>query len=40
VLVDPNEDATFVKSMIADVREAARSFGREIEVFYRCASRL
>src|SRR5580704_4587006 len=34
VLVDPNEDATVVKSMIADVREAASSIGREIEVFY------
>jgi hypothetical protein len=27
----PNEDATVVKSMIADVRGAARSIGREIE---------
>jgi putative tryptophan/tyrosine transport system substrate-binding protein len=34
VLVDPNDDATIVKSMIADVRGAARSIGREIEVFY------
>jgi putative tryptophan/tyrosine transport system substrate-binding protein len=34
VLVDPNDDATVVKSMIADVRGAARSIGREIEVFY------
>jgi hypothetical protein len=40
VLVDPNDDATVVKSMIADVRGAARSIGREIEVFYRCAARL
>jgi putative ABC transport system substrate-binding protein len=40
VLVDPNDDATVVKSMIADVRGAARSIGREIEVFYRCATRL
>jgi hypothetical protein len=34
VLVDRNDDATVVKSMIADVRGAARSIGREIEVFY------
>jgi putative tryptophan/tyrosine transport system substrate-binding protein len=34
VLVDPNEDATVVKSMVADVREAAIPFGRGIEVFY------
>jgi hypothetical protein len=34
VLVDPNDDATIIKSMIADVRGAARSIGREIEVFY------
>jgi putative ABC transport system substrate-binding protein len=34
VLVDPNDDATVIKSMIADVRGAARSIGREIEVFY------
>jgi putative ABC transport system substrate-binding protein len=34
VLVDPNDDATVVKSMIADVRGAARSIGRETEVFY------
>jgi putative ABC transport system substrate-binding protein len=34
VLVDPNDDATVVKSIIADVRGAARSIGREIEVFY------
>jgi putative tryptophan/tyrosine transport system substrate-binding protein len=34
VLVDPNDDATVVKSMIADVREAAIPIGRGIEVFY------
>jgi putative ABC transport system substrate-binding protein len=34
VLVDPNDDATIVKSMIADVRGAAIAIGREIEVFY------
>jgi putative ABC transport system substrate-binding protein len=34
VLVDPNDDATVNKSMIADVRGAALSIGREIEVFY------
>jgi len=34
VLVDPNDDATVVKSMIADVRAAAIPIGREIEVFY------
>jgi putative tryptophan/tyrosine transport system substrate-binding protein len=34
VLVDPNDDATVVKSMIADVRGAAISMGRDIEVFY------
>jgi putative tryptophan/tyrosine transport system substrate-binding protein len=34
VLVDPNDDATVVKSMIADVRGAAIPIGREIEVFY------
>jgi putative ABC transport system substrate-binding protein len=34
VLVDPNDDATVIKSMIADVGGAARSIGREIEVFY------
>jgi len=34
VLVDPNDDAMVVKSMIADVRGAAIAIGREIEVFY------
>jgi putative ABC transport system substrate-binding protein len=34
VLVDPNDDANVIKSMIADVRGAALSIGREIEVFY------
>src|SRR5579859_3746641 len=34
VLVDPNEDATVVRSMIADVRGAAIPIGRGIEVFY------
>jgi len=34
VLVDPNDDAIAVKSTIADVRGAAISIGREIEVFY------
>jgi ABC-type uncharacterized transport system substrate-binding protein len=34
VLVDPNDHATVVKSMIADVRAAAIPIGREIEVFY------
>jgi putative ABC transport system substrate-binding protein len=34
VLVDPSEDATVVNSMIADVRGAAISMGRDIEVFY------
>jgi putative tryptophan/tyrosine transport system substrate-binding protein len=34
VLVDPNDDATVVKSTIADVRGAAIPIGREIEVFY------
>src|SRR5271168_94469 len=34
VLVDPNDDTTVVKSMIADVRGAAIAIGREIEVFY------
>jgi hypothetical protein len=34
VLVDPNDDAAVIKSMIADVRGAARSIGREIDVFY------
>jgi putative ABC transport system substrate-binding protein len=34
VLVDPNDDATVVKSMIADVRGAAVPIGREIELFY------
>ncbi len=34
VLVDPNDDATVVRSMIADVRGAAISIGLEIEVFY------
>jgi putative tryptophan/tyrosine transport system substrate-binding protein len=34
VLVDPNDDATVVKSMIADVRGAAIPIGGEIEVFH------
>ena len=34
VLVDPNDDAIVVKSMIADVRGAAIAIGREMEVFY------
>jgi putative tryptophan/tyrosine transport system substrate-binding protein len=34
MLVDPNDDATVIKPMIADVRGAARSIAREIEVFY------
>jgi putative tryptophan/tyrosine transport system substrate-binding protein len=34
MLVDPNDDATAVKSMIADVRGAAIPIGRGIEVFY------
>jgi putative tryptophan/tyrosine transport system substrate-binding protein len=34
VLVDPNDDAMVVKSMIADVRGAAIAIGQEIEVFY------
>jgi putative ABC transport system substrate-binding protein len=34
VLVDPNDDAIVVKSMIADVRRAAIAIGRDIEVFY------
>jgi len=34
VLVDPNDDPTVVKSMIADVRGAAIPIGREIDVFY------
>ena len=34
VLVDPNDDATVLKSMIADVREAAIAIGRGIEVFH------
>jgi putative tryptophan/tyrosine transport system substrate-binding protein len=34
MLVDPNENATVVKSMIADVRGAAIPSGREIMVFY------
>jgi putative tryptophan/tyrosine transport system substrate-binding protein len=34
VLVDPNEDATVVRSMIADVQGAAIPIGRGIEVFY------
>jgi putative tryptophan/tyrosine transport system substrate-binding protein len=33
VLVDPNDDATVVKSMIADVQGAAIPIGRSIEVF-------
>jgi putative tryptophan/tyrosine transport system substrate-binding protein len=34
VLVDPNEDATVVKSTIADVRGAAIPIGLGVEVFY------
>ncbi len=34
VLVDPNDDAMVVKSMISDVRGAAIAIGRDIEVFY------
>jgi len=34
MLVDPNENATVVKSMIADVQGAAIPIGREIAVFY------
>jgi putative ABC transport system substrate-binding protein len=34
VLVDPNDDATAVRSMIADVRGAAIPIGRGIDVFY------
>jgi putative tryptophan/tyrosine transport system substrate-binding protein len=34
VLVDPNDDATFINSMVADLRGAAIAIGREIEVFY------
>src|SRR5580704_15508505 len=34
VLVDPNDNATVVKSMISDVRRAAIPIGRGIEVFY------
>src|SRR5580700_4016537 len=34
MLVDPNDDTTVVRSMIADVREAAIPIGRGIEVFY------
>ena len=34
VLVDPNDDATVVKSMIADMRGAAIPIGLGIEVFY------
>jgi putative ABC transport system substrate-binding protein len=34
VLVDPTDDATVVKSMVADVRGAAIPIGREIEIFY------
>jgi putative ABC transport system substrate-binding protein len=34
MLVDPNDDPTVVKSMIADVRGAAIPIGRGIEVFY------
>jgi len=36
VLVDPNDDATVVKSTIADVRGAASAIGQGIEVFYAC----
>src|SRR5271169_5309111 len=34
VLADPNDDATVVKSIIADMRGAAIPIGRKIEVFY------
>jgi ABC-type uncharacterized transport system substrate-binding protein len=34
LLVDPNEEATVVKSVIADLRGAAIPIGRDIEVFY------
>jgi putative tryptophan/tyrosine transport system substrate-binding protein len=34
VLVDPNDNATVIKSMIADVRGAAAPIGWEIEVVY------
>ena len=34
VLVDPNDDAIFIKSMVADLRGAAIVIGREIGVFY------
>jgi putative ABC transport system substrate-binding protein len=34
VLVDLNDDAIFIKSMVADLRGAAIAIGREIEVFY------
>jgi len=34
MLVDPNENATVVKSMIADAQGAAIPIGREIAVFY------
>jgi putative tryptophan/tyrosine transport system substrate-binding protein len=34
VLIDPNDDATDSKSMLADVRGAAIPIGRDIEVFY------
>jgi putative ABC transport system substrate-binding protein len=34
VLVDPNDDATVIKSMIADVRGAATPIGWKIEVVY------
>jgi putative ABC transport system substrate-binding protein len=34
LLVDPNDDAIVIKSMIADVRGAAIAMGRQIEVFY------
>jgi putative tryptophan/tyrosine transport system substrate-binding protein len=34
VLVEPNDDASVVKSTIADVRAAATAIGREIQVFY------
>jgi putative ABC transport system substrate-binding protein len=34
VLVDRNDDAMVVKSVVADVRGAAITIGREIEVFY------
>src|SRR5262245_33738607 len=34
VLIDPNDDATVVKSTVADVREAAIPIGHDIELLY------